>query len=74
MYMLSEDFSFYQEKVPGSFFFLGSGNPEKGTDFPHHHPRFDVDDDVLPIGMGLMASFVFATLARLKAGEIKQGR
>ncbi len=71
MYMLSEDFSFYQEKVPGVFFFVGSGTAAKETDFPHHHPRFNVDDDVLPIGMSLMSSFVFAALEKLKAGEIK---
>lgn len=69
--MVSEDFSFYQEKIPGTFFFVGAGSAEKGTDFPHHSPRFNLDDDVLPIAMSLMSSFAFATLEKLKAGEIK---
>ena len=69
--MVSEDFSFYQEKIPGTFFFVGAGSAEKETDFQHHSPRFNIDDDVLPIAMSLMSSFAFATLEKLKAGEIK---
>jgi amidohydrolase len=57
MVMVSEDFSYYQQKVPGVFFFLGCGNKAKGTDNPHHSPRFNVDDDVLKNGVALMASF-----------------
>jgi amidohydrolase len=57
MVMVSEDFSYYQQKVPGVFFFLGCGNRAKGTDNPHHSPRFNVDDDVLKDGVALMASF-----------------
>jgi metal-dependent amidase/aminoacylase/carboxypeptidase family protein len=49
----SEDFSFYLQKVPGSFVFLGTKNVAKGSAYPHHHPRFDIDEDVLPIGTAL---------------------
>lgn len=70
--MVSEDFSFFQEKVPGTFFFLGAGNREKETDYPHHSPRFNIDDDVLPIGMTVFARFVFAMLEKLKKGEIAE--
>ena len=45
--MGGEDFANYLEIVPGAFFFLSSSNPEKGTDVPHHNPRFDVDEDVM---------------------------
>lgn len=55
--MASEDFSYYQEKIPGVFFFLGSGNREKGADFPHHSPRFNVDEDVFPTGVSMLAAF-----------------
>lgn len=48
--MVSEDMSFYLEKVPGTFFFLGSNNPQKGIIYPHHHPKFTVDEDVLWMG------------------------
>lgn len=44
MMMAGEDFSFYLEKVPGSFAFVGAGNPEAGIEAPHHHPRFDIDE------------------------------
>lgn len=42
-----EDFAHYLQKVPGAFFFLSSSNPEKGTDIPHHNPRFNIDEDVM---------------------------
>lgn len=42
--MVGEDFAYYVEQVPGSFFFTGAGNPERAAIFPHHHPRFDVDE------------------------------
>jgi amidohydrolase len=61
--MVSEDFSYFQEKVPGVFFFLGSGNPAKGTDHPHHSPHFNVDDDALPMGVELLAGFAADFLA-----------
>lgn len=68
MLMVSEDFSYYQQKVPGTFFFLGAGNSQKETDFPHHSPRFNLDDDVLPIGMSLMSSFVFSAMKKMAEG------
>ncbi len=49
----AEDFSRYQEKVPGLFFFLGVTPP--GTDprnaAPNHSPRFFVDEAALPVGV-----------------------
>jgi amidohydrolase len=42
--MGGEDFAYYLEKVPGTFFFVGGGNPEVGATYPHHHPMFDVDE------------------------------
>ncbi|MBE3118812.1 MAG: amidohydrolase [Candidatus Atribacteria bacterium] len=56
--MGSEDFAFVLEKVPGCFFFIGSANPEKGLDAGHHHPRFDIDEAVLPRGAALMAATI----------------
>ncbi len=46
-----EDMSFFLEKVPGCYFFLGSANSALGLDFPHHHPRFDFDETALGIGV-----------------------
>jgi amidohydrolase len=47
--MGAEDFSYYLEKVPGSFLFVGAGNPRKGAEYPHHHPRFDIDESAMLI-------------------------
>ncbi|WP_232698688.1 M20 metallopeptidase family protein [Brevibacillus daliensis] len=42
--MEAEDFSYYLQKVPGTFFFVGGGNQEIGASYAHHHPKFDVDE------------------------------
>ena len=42
--MGGEDFSAYCSVAPAAFFWVGSGNEELGTTFPHHHPRFDIDE------------------------------
>src|SRR5690348_16208464 len=42
--MGGEDFSAYCAVAPSAFFWVGSGNEELGTTFPHHHPRFDIDE------------------------------
>lgn len=60
--MGAEDFSAFLQKAPGTYFFTGSGNKEKGTDYPHHHPRFDLDEDAFSKGMNM---FVHATLKLL---------
>lgn len=51
--MGSEDFSYYLQKIPGTFVFLGVGNKEKGIIYPQHHPKFDLDEDILPLGTAL---------------------
>ncbi len=51
--MGSEDFSYFLEKVPGTFFLVGIRNEEKETIYSHHHPKFNIDEDVLPIGTAL---------------------
>ena len=56
--MGTEDMSLYLEKVPGAFFVLGTGNPEKGINYPHHNSKFDLDEDVLWIGPALFAKIV----------------
>ncbi|HLP87221.1 MAG TPA: M20 family metallopeptidase [Nostocaceae cyanobacterium] len=49
--MGGEDMSFFLQEIPGCYFFLGSANAEKKLDYPHHHPRFDFDETVLPMGV-----------------------
>ena len=54
--MGSEDMAFMMQDVPGCFFFVGSANPQHGLDAPHHHPRFDIDEQALTRGAALMAA------------------
>jgi amidohydrolase len=61
--MGGEDFSAYQQKAPGAFFFVGAGNEEKESAFPHHHARFTIDEEALEIGI---KTFLHATLTFLK--------
>lgn len=42
--MAGEDFAYYLHHVPGCFMFVGAGNKEKGIRYPHHHPKFDIDE------------------------------
>ncbi len=42
--MGGEDFAYYLQKVPGTFFFVGGRNEDLKAVYPHHHPRFDVDE------------------------------
>lgn len=47
----AEDFSFYQQEVPGFFFHLGTRNEEKGLIAPLHNNKFDFNEEVLGIGV-----------------------
>jgi amidohydrolase len=60
--MGSEDFSFYLERVPGTLVFLGAENKEKGIIYPHHHPKFNIDEDILPVGTALHVAVAFQSL------------
>lgn len=51
----SEDFAFYSHEIPASFYRLGTRNEAKGITSYVHTPTFDIDEDALAIGPGLMA-------------------
>lgn len=53
--MGSEDMSYLMDDIPGCFFFVGSANAERGLNYPHHNPRFDIDEESLVIGATLLA-------------------
>ncbi len=59
-FMVSEDMAEFLTRVPGCFFLVGARNEEKGIVYGHHHPRFDIDEDALPIGTALMTGIVLA--------------
>lgn len=54
--MGAEDMAFMLERVPGCYFFVGSANAERGLNYAHHHPKFDVDEAALPRAAALMAA------------------
>jgi amidohydrolase len=61
--MGSEDLAYYLEKVPGAIAFVGSGKAD-GTSFPHHHPKFDLEEEALPIGTALYAAVAIEFLKK----------
>ena len=53
--MTAEDFAFYSQQVPACFYRLGTGNESKGITSGVHTATFDIDEQALEIGVGLMA-------------------
>jgi len=60
--MVAEDFAYYLQHVPGTFLFVGAGNEEKGIIYPHHHPRFDLDEESLRTAAKLLIALAFRRL------------
>ena len=55
MYLAAEDFSYYSQEIPATFYRLGIRNANKDCMYPVHHPKFKVDEDALANGAGMMA-------------------
>jgi len=53
-----EDFAFFAQEVPSVFAFVGVRNEKKGANYPHHHRKFNIDEDALVIGTSLYSQFV----------------
>ncbi|MGY3815340.1 amidohydrolase [Globicatella sulfidifaciens] len=64
--MGAEDFGYYMKTIPGAFATVGCRNVDKETDFPHHHARFNVDEEALKYGAELYAQYA---LRYLNQGE-----
>ncbi len=60
--MISEDFAFYLNKTKGAFLTLGINNKEKGIIYPHHHPKFQIDESVLWKGTAIYSILGFFSL------------
>lgn len=60
--MGSEDFSFMMHDIPGCFMMVGSANPEKGLDYGHHHPKFNIDESCLPYAVAVLSKGVIEIL------------
>lgn len=57
--MAGEDFAEFTHRVPSAFYFIGTGNAEKCTQYPHHHPMFNIDEDTLSYGVEMHIRSVF---------------
>lgn len=51
----SDDMACFLQAVPGCYFILGAKNESKVPSFPHHHPRFNIDEDAFPIGVEVLS-------------------
>lgn len=60
--MASEDFGFMLKEVPGCYFWLGSAR--SGNDYDLHSPRYDFNDDLIPLGAALWIALVRSSLSR----------
>ena len=73
--MGSEDFAFYQEKLPGYFYFLGMENKTIASLESVHTPYFQVNEDVLPYGAAfhasLAATYLFELQQQVSSQEVK---
>ncbi|MGL5346362.1 MAG: M20 family metallopeptidase [Peptostreptococcaceae bacterium] len=53
----SEDMSEYLNLAPGAIAFVGAGNIDKGIAYPHHHGKFNIDEDALELGTNLYVQY-----------------
>lgn len=56
--MGAEDVGLFMDDIPGMYFFLGAAVPNQEQYYGHHHPRFDFDENALPLGVALMSAAV----------------
>jgi amidohydrolase len=62
IWMAAEDFAYYSQEVPACFYRLGTRNEQKGITSAVHTNTFDVDEDAIEDGCGLMAFLAFSAL------------
>jgi len=60
--MGGEDFSAFQTKAPGTFFVVGAGLGSEDEWYPHHHPKFAINEDALPVGVKAFVNLAFKLL------------
>lgn len=63
--MVGEDFAYYLEQVPGAFFFTGARNEALDAVYPHHHPRFNIDERAMLDAAKLLVHLTVTELAGL---------
>lgn len=60
--MIGEDFAYYLQHVPGSFFFVGAKERGISTQYPHHHAKFNFDEQALLHTASIFASILLERL------------
>jgi metal-dependent amidase/aminoacylase/carboxypeptidase family protein len=66
----NDDFAYFQQKIPGVYFFLGGSNFEKGIIAMNHAPNFQVDEESIRVGVRSFSSLLIARLGA--AGEAER--
>lgn len=56
--MGAEDVGYFMDDIPGAFFFVGAADKTADAYYGHHHPRFSIDEEALPLGVALLSSAV----------------
>jgi Peptidase family M20/M25/M40 len=65
----NDDFAYFQQKIPGVYFFLGGSNAGKGLIAMNHAPNFQVDEESIRIGVRSFSSLLIARLGTLDEVE-----
>ncbi len=65
--LIAEDFSFFAQKVPGLYFFLGVKGPSQTTPMPLHSPNFNPDERAIPLGIKLLCHLLLDALDQQSA-------
>jgi amidohydrolase len=65
--MVSEDMAYMMEKAPGCYILIGSGYPETILNYGHHHPKFNINEDVLVHASAIISTAVLELLKKMYA-------
>jgi len=60
--LVAEDFSYYCQKIPGFYFFLGVKDPQQENMAPLHNPYFNPDERSIPLGIKIMCHLLLDSL------------
>ena len=68
----AEDFSFYQQQIPGLYIGLGVNKPNSGSDviYPNHSPRFDVDENALIKGVQVLSTMAYDYMLHVNNSQV----
>lgn len=56
--MVGDDFAEFSQLIPGTYYFVGTRSEKTHSTFAHHHPKFTIDEDSLPVGVEVAANVV----------------